>query len=165
MKEHEHAAPALAGGRDRFDIAQSSGGWHGHIVNGSTGRVEPGNGAHGRGIVGRMLTAAALGMFLYGFYSAAWAVVDLVRGARLELWAELGLVLFGALLALAAAFVRVRLPGGLLFAVGAMLALQALTVHDAVHLGTAVEGQIAAGVAALVLAALAYIGTRQAERS
>jgi hypothetical protein len=112
-----------------------------------------------------MLTAAALGMFLYGVYSAGWAVVDLVRGARLELWAELGLILFGTLLAIAAAFVRVRLPGGLLFAVGAMLALQALAVHDAVHLGTGVEAQIAAGLAALGLAALAYAGTKQAERS
>lgn len=108
-----------------------------------------------------MLTAAALGMFLYGFYSAGWAVVDLVRGARLELWAELGLIVFGALLALAAAFVRVRLPGGLLFAVGAMLGLQALGVHDAVHLGTGVGPQIGSAILGLTLAGLAYTGTRQ----
>jgi hypothetical protein len=99
-----------------------------------------------------MLTAAALGMFLYGFYSAGWAAVDLVRGARLELWAELGLIVFGALLALAAAFVRVRLPGGLLFAVGAMLGLQALGVHDAVHLGTGVGPQIGSAILGLTLA-------------
>ena len=58
-----------------------------------------------------------------------------MRGARLELWAELGLIVFGALLPLAAAFVRVRLPGGLALAIGAMLGLQALAVHDAVRLG------------------------------
>ena len=111
-----------------------------------------------------MLTAAALGMFSYGIYSAGWAVVDLARGARLELWAELGLIVFGVLLALAAAFVRVRLPGGLAFAVGAMLGLQALAVHDAVHLGAGVGPQITAGVVGLALAGLAYAGTKQGER-
>ena len=84
-----------------------------------------------------------------------WAVADLIRGARLELWAELGLIVFGSLLVLAAAFVRVRLPGGLAFALGAMLGLQALAVHDAVHLGTGVAPQIARGAIVLVLVALA----------
>ena len=59
------------------------------------------------------MTIASLGMFSYGIYSVGWAVADLIRGPRLELWADLGLMAFGALLALAAAFVRVRLPGGL----------------------------------------------------
>ena len=102
-----------------------------------------------------VLTIASLGMFLYGIYSIGWAVADLLRGARLELWAELGLVAFGALLALAAAFVRVRLPGGLAFAIGAMLGLQALAVHDAVHLGGSVQSQIVRGSIAAVLIALA----------
>jgi hypothetical protein len=105
-----------------------------------------------------MLTAAALGMCGYGIYSIGWAAADLVRGARLELWAELGLMLFGALLVLAAAFVRVRLPGGLAFAVGAMLGLQALAVHDAVHLGTGVTPQIVRGAIAIVLIAMAVPG-------
>jgi hypothetical protein len=107
-----------------------------------------------------VLTIASLGMFLYGIYSIGWAVADLVRGARLELWAELGLVAFGALLALAAAFVRVRLPGGLAFAIGAMLGLQALAVHDAVHLGGSVPSQIARGSIAAVLIALALSDAR-----
>ena len=102
-----------------------------------------------------LLTLASLGMFVYGVYSVGWAAADLIRGARLELWAELGLVAFGALLALAAAFVRVRLPGGLAFAIGAMLGLQALAVHDAVHLGSGVPDQIVRGSIALVLIALA----------
>jgi fatty acid desaturase len=102
-----------------------------------------------------VLTISSLGMLVYGVYSAAWAVADLVRGAHLELWAELGLMAFGALLALAAAFVRVRLPGGLAFAIGAMLGLQALGVHDAVHLGGGVAPQIVRGAIALVLVALA----------
>jgi hypothetical protein len=102
-----------------------------------------------------VLTMAALGMFVYGVYSIAWAVVDLFGGAQLELWAELGLMLFGVLLVLAAAFVRVRLPGGLAFAIGAMLGLQALAVHDAAHLGTGVAPQIVRGAIALVLVATA----------
>ena len=102
-----------------------------------------------------MLTAAALGMFSYGLYSAGLAVVDLFRGARLELWAELGLIVFGGLLALAAAFVRVRLPGGLAFAIGAMLGLQALAVHAAAHLGGGIEPQLARASIAIVLGAMA----------
>jgi hypothetical protein len=105
-----------------------------------------------------MLTIAALGMCTYGLYSAAWAVVDLIRGARLELWAELGLVLFGLLLGLSAAFVRVRLPGGLAAAIGAMLGLQALAVHNAVHLDAGLAPQIGRGVLAVVLVALASQG-------
>ena len=50
---------------------------------------------------GPVLTMASLGMLAYGIYSAGWAAADLMRGARLELWAELGLMVFGALLALA----------------------------------------------------------------
>src|SRR4051794_23245641 len=94
-------------------------------------------------------------MLLYGMYSAGWAVGDLFRGAQLEVWAELGLIAFGSLLALAAAFVRVRLPGGLAFAIGAMLGLQALAVHDAVHLGGGLAPQIARGSIALTLIGLA----------
>ena len=107
-----------------------------------------------------VLTIASLAMFVYGSYSVGWAVIDLVRGARLELWAELGLMAFGALLALAAAFVRVRLPGGLAFAIGAMLGLQALAVHDAVHLGGGVAPQIVRGSIAMVLVAMALSAAR-----
>src|SRR5258708_39740622 len=94
-------------------------------------------------------------MFLYGTYSIGWAALDLIRGGRLEVWAELGLIAFGTLLALAAAFVRVRLPGGLAFAIGAMLGLQALAVHDAVHLGGGVPAQVVRGSIAVGLIARA----------
>jgi disulfide bond formation protein DsbB len=107
-----------------------------------------------------MLTAAALGMFSYGLYSFGWAVVDLIRGAQLELWAELGLMIFGGLLVLAAAFVRVRLPGGLAFAIGALLGLQALAVHNAVHLGAGLVPQVGRGALAIVLVTLAVSGAR-----
>ncbi len=107
-----------------------------------------------------MLTIASLGMFSYGIYSLGWAVADLVRGARLEIWAELGLMAFGALLALASAFVRVRLPGGLAFAIGAMLGLQALAVHDAVHLGSGIAPQVVRGVVAGLLIVVASAGQK-----
>jgi hypothetical protein len=107
-----------------------------------------------------MLTAAALGMLIYGTYSVGWAAVDLMRGARLELWAELGLATFGALLALASAFVRVRLPGGLAFAIGAMLGLQALAVHAAVHLGGGIAPQVVRASVAGVLVAMALSDAR-----
>jgi hypothetical protein len=111
-----------------------------------------------------MLTAAALGMCGYGLYSIGWAAADLVRGARLELWAELGLMLFGALLVLAAAFVRVRLPGGLAFAIGAMLGLQALAVHSAAHLAGGIAPQIVRGAIAIVLVAMALAGIDDVQR-
>src|SRR3954454_12743527 len=110
-----------------------------------------------------MLSAAALGMFLYGSYSAGWAAVDLVRGARLELWAEAGIVGFGVLLILAAAFVRVRLPGGIAFAIGAMLGLQALAVHDAVHLGGGVGSQLTRASIAVALVAMALSDARPSQ--
>jgi hypothetical protein len=106
-----------------------------------------------------VLTIASLGLFGYGVYSVGWAAADLIRGARLELWADLGLIVFGTLLALAAAFVRVRLPGGLAFAIGALLGLQALAVHDAAHLGTGVTPQIVRAVIAVGLVSLAAFAT------
>lgn len=107
-----------------------------------------------------MLTVAAVGMVTYGVYSAGWAVVDVVRGARLELWAEAALVVFGLLLALSAAFVRVKLPGGLALAIGAMLGLQALEVHTVAHIGGGLTPQIGRAVLAVILVALAYAGSR-----
>jgi hypothetical protein len=108
-----------------------------------------------------VLTIASLGMFAYGIYSVGWAAADLIRGAHLELWAELGLIAFGALLMLAAAFVRVRLPGGLAFAIGAMLGLQALAVHDAVHLGGGIASQVVRALMVLGLIAGAVVGNLQ----
>ena len=98
-----------------------------------------------------MLTLATLGMFAYGTYSTLWAVVDVLRGARVELWAEGLIALSGVLLVLAAALVRVRIPGGLAVAISAMLALQALEVHTAAHLDSGLAPQIGRAVLALVL--------------
>ncbi len=101
------------------------------------------------------LSVASLGMAVYGLYSIVWAAVDVVRGAHLEWWAELGLVAFGLLLMLSAAFVRVRLPGGIAFAIGALLGLQALAVHNAVHLAAGLAPQIGRALLAVILVVLA----------
>jgi hypothetical protein len=111
-----------------------------------------------------VLTVATLGMFGYGTYSVAWAVSDLVQGAQLELWAELGLIVFGLVLILAAAFVRVRMPGGLAVAIGAMLGLQALAVHNASHLESGVATQVARGVVAFFLVGCAVAGEGRKEQ-
>jgi len=103
-----------------------------------------------------MLTAATIGMLSYAGYSAGWAVYDVIAGARLEWWADLGLALFALLLALGALFVRVRLPGGLAFAIGAMLGLQALAVHTAAHLKNGITPQIGRAVLAIVLVVMAH---------
>jgi hypothetical protein len=106
-----------------------------------------------------VLSIATFGLLAYGVYSTIWPLVDLLRGARLELWAELGLMLFGLMLILSAAFVRVRLPGGIALALGAMLGLQALAVHSAVHLAGGVASQIGRAVIAGGLIALAWAGS------
>jgi hypothetical protein len=108
-----------------------------------------------------MLTVATLGMFAYGTYSLVWAAADLLRGPQLELWAELGLILFGLLLVLSAALVRVKIPGGLAAAIGALLGLQALAVHDAVHLGGGVASQTVRAVFAAALVGFAWLGARE----
>ena len=90
-------------------------------------------------------------MFGYGTYSALWAVFDVISGARLEWWADVLLALFGLLLVVAAAFVRVRMPGGLAVAIGAMLALQALAVHTAAHLDSGLVPQVGRAVLAFFL--------------
>lgn len=107
-----------------------------------------------------MLTAASLGMLAYGLWSAGAAFVDLMILRRLELLADLGAMVFGLLLVLAAPLVRVRLPGGLALAVGALLGLQALALHEAQHLHgeIVVLPQITRGLFALLLVLLARAG-------
>lgn len=111
-----------------------------------------------------MLTASTIGIAAYGAYAAIAALVDLVGQSRLELWVDLLEVVFGALLVLAAAFVRVGIPGGLALAIGAMLGLQALALHDAAHMygAVALAPQIARGIFAGTLALLGWWGGRKA---
>src|SRR3954469_4508400 len=102
-----------------------------------------------------MLTAATIGMLSYAGYSAGWAAYDAITGPRLEWWADVALVVFAVLLAMGAFFVRVRLPGGLAFAIGALLGLQGLAVEDVGQLGGGIAPQIVRGSMALTLIGLA----------
>jgi len=110
-----------------------------------------------------MLPLASLGMAFYGIWSAAGAAADLVGARALEFWADAATFIFGLILLLAAALVRVRLPGGLALAMGALLGLQALALHRAAHLDGAVFvlPQLARGAFAATLVLLALLGGRR----
>jgi hypothetical protein len=109
-----------------------------------------------------MLTAATLGLAAYGVYSAGVGGVDFFRSQGLDWWADLALVVLGLLLLLSSAFVRVRMPGGVAMALGAMLALQGLSLHNDLHFYGAivVERQVLRAVVAGGLVLLAYVGTK-----
>lgn len=110
-----------------------------------------------------MLTLATLGMVGYGIWAAAAAAADLVRGHVLEVWASLATLALGAILVIAAALVRVRMPGGLALALGALLGLQALALHASAHEAGFISpaSQIARGLFAALLVLLAYLGDRR----
>jgi hypothetical protein len=105
-------------------------------------------------------------MAVYGLFSIAWAGLDLMLRSRVEVWADVALVAFGLLLLLSAAFVRVLIPGGLALALGALLGLQALSVHEAAHTpeGLTTGPQIIRGAVAVGLLALAFFGARVEKR-
>jgi len=113
-----------------------------------------------------MLSAATLGLAAYGVYSAGLGVYDLFRSPGLDWWADVALIVFGLLLLLSSAFVRVRMPGGLALALSGVLALQALSLHNDLHFygDILVVPQATRGVMAGALMALAYFGAR-AERA
>jgi len=110
-----------------------------------------------------MLPLASLGMAFYGLWSAAGAAADLLGARALEFWADAATFVFGLILLLAAALVRVRLPGGLALAIGALLGLQVLALHRAAHLDGAVLllPQLGRGAFAATLVLLAYLGSRR----
>ena len=100
----------------------------------------------------------------YGLYSIVVGVTDLVSAHQLELVVDLALMVLGALLVVAAAFVRVQLPGGLALAIGLMLGLQTLAIHNTLHFygSFVLAPQFARGIVALLLVALAFFGGRSA---
>lgn len=107
-----------------------------------------------------MLTAATLGMTCYGLYSLSTGLLDLFGASRLDLLANVGLIILGAMLVLAGLLVRVGLPGSLALALAALFGLQSLALHNAGYLygQIAPEPQIARALFATVLVALAYFG-------
>ncbi len=114
-----------------------------------------------------MLTAATLGMFLYGTYSAGTGIVDLLGPMSLDIWADIMLIVLGGWLVLAAAFVRVGMPGCLAFAMASLFALQALSLHNASHLkGTiAPAPELVRGALAAILVLMAHVGLRREQNT
>lgn len=114
-----------------------------------------------------MLTTATLGMLGYGLFALVGGLVDLVGQSWLEPLADLASIVFGVLLVLAAPLVRVSTPGGLALAMGAMLGLQALSLHNAVHLygEVVLPLQLARGAFAATLVLLAYFGAPRVDAS
>lgn len=98
----------------------------------------------------------------YGLYAAGRGVFDLIALHDFEILIDLAMLVFGLMLIVAAALVRVVIPGGLALAIGAMLGLQAVAIHNAVHLyGDAVIlPQVVLAGAAAALVALAAYGSR-----
>lgn len=110
-----------------------------------------------------MLSLAVLGLAVYGVYSAGLGLVDLFGVYGLDWWADLALIVLGLVLMVSSAFVRVLIPGGLALAAGALLALQALSLHNDVHFYGAVLvfPQVVRGVVAGGLLAMSYVGARR----
>ena len=107
-----------------------------------------------------MLKTAALGMALYGLYSIVVGLEDLFGIAALEWWADLWVIATGTVLLLSAAFVRASMPGGLALAVGGLLGLQSISLHNDGHLYGQVLllPQVARAAFATVLVGLALAG-------
>ena len=107
-----------------------------------------------------MLTLATLGMIVYGLYSVLVGATDLLGPVQFAWWADVWLIVAGGTLVLAAAFVRASMPGGLALAVGGLLALQSISLHNAGLLYGRVYllPELARAGFATALIALAYFG-------
>ena len=107
-----------------------------------------------------MLTLSTLGMLAYGAYSVLVGTTDLLGRLQFAWWADLWLVGAGSMLVLAAAFVRVSMPGGLALAVAGLLALQSISLHTASQLygGVYLLPELARAGFASALVALAHFG-------
>ena len=106
-----------------------------------------------------MLAAAAAGMFLYGVYAVFAGLADLLFIGALEWWANLWGIFAGAILALAAVFVRISLPGGLALAIAGLLGLQSISLHnDSLYYDQLLWTQAARAGFSILLVALAWYG-------
>ncbi|MCX6538936.1 MAG: hypothetical protein NT151_08390 [Acidobacteria bacterium] len=81
-----------------------------------------------------MLTAATLALLGYALYTVGWSVIDLVVWSRLERWADVATSAIALLLFPAAVLIRARIPGGLPLGFAALLGLQAISLHNSMHL-------------------------------
>ena len=112
-----------------------------------------------------MLRAAALGMFLYGGYSVSIGLIDFIFVEKLEWWANLWMILAGVVLLFGAIFTRISFPGGLALAIGGLLGLHAISLHNEIH----IHGQLSQSLQlsrlafAVLLVILGYYGWNPGE--
>jgi fatty acid desaturase len=107
---------------------------------------------------------AAFGMLAYGLHQVGVGVDGMTRGTPLEAWATAALVLLGSLLIVSAIIVYLGVPGALAAALGSLLGLQALAIHNAVHLSPSPESvgpHLVRGAFSATLVLLAWAGDRQ----
>ena len=107
-----------------------------------------------------MLKAAALGMLIYGMNDVVTGTADLFGSGTLEWWANTWRIMSGAILILAAVFVRVSFPGGLALAVSGLLGLQSISLHNDTHFYSELllMPQLARALLSALLVILAYLG-------
>jgi hypothetical protein len=109
-----------------------------------------------------VLTLATLGLVGYALWDAARAAAGLMGPRGVEIWANLATIVLAVILLVSAALVRVRMPGGLALAIGALLGLQAFALNAAAGVyGTiALAPQIGRAVFAALVVLLALFGGR-----
>ncbi|MCY4602289.1 MAG: hypothetical protein OXF27_20485 [Acidobacteria bacterium] len=112
-----------------------------------------------------MLSAAAIGMLIYGLHDIVAGTADLFGGTVPEWWAAAWRILAGASLALAALFVRASVPGGLALAVAGLLGLQSISLHNDPHIygDLLLWPQVSRAVFSAALVALAWLGWNSSE--
>ena len=114
-----------------------------------------------------MLTVSALAMAGYGLYSIGLGIAAWFGYYGIEPSVGAGVAGFGLLLVAAAPFVRIRFPGALPLAVGALLGLQAFSLHNDAHFygRTVAAFQAARAAFGVIVVALALGGSRRPDRS
>ena len=111
-----------------------------------------------------MVTIAALGMAAYGVHEIGVAVANITGTSTLEGWAIAALFVLGALLVLAGLLVRLRVPGALAAALGSLLGLQGLALHNVVHLSAtpaAIRPHVIRAAIGALLVSLAWLADRR----
>jgi hypothetical protein len=111
-----------------------------------------------------VLRLATFLMSLYATFSIGWGANDLLQVGQLEPWASIAMIAAGMLLLVGILMTRASVPGGLPICAAALLARQALDVHNASRLETPIALQIALGVLAAAVLALAALGARKGKR-
>ena len=110
-----------------------------------------------------MLTIATLTLVGYALYVIGWNGLDLFLWSTLEVWANLATIAAAALLLPAAVLVRARIPGGLPLAFAALVGVQAISLHNSMHIHGEiwVLGESLRGAFGLLVMALAGHGQRR----